>query len=560
MNPSKKKVLFNTLATVCLLATGLWGCASQGVRMGSLKLGGNDYKNLLKEQMERDHAETAVPDKLPKMTSLEYERLGDAHFRQGNLETAYLQYEKALPKHPEKTRIQYKKGLVLLAKGRNEEAIEEFQKVLKKNPDHALALEGIGRALFRMGAYEPARKHFQHALRVDPKLWRVHSFLGVIHDYQKHPETAIHEYQAAIRLKPDEGLLYNNLGISYSLMGDYERAVAAFSEALKTRSSHVKIYNNLGLALSELGRYKEALEAFRRGVGEAQAYNNLGCTYLQDGDRDKAIRSFEKAMELSPTFYAKASENLRKAKNDFFSQVSFDPDVQHESEAPISTETKGQGSESRGTDRSNTRSKKELETKTLAPGSQKSRNTKERVTIEETLPAAEKPSAPHVQKESAVERSQSEEELNIVIDTAELDTEGTPTRSPPASKSEPEMKSVLPISDAHMAEGTHSEKTNEGGVEPEKDEGLIFESLQAGGYTLHMATFRDSTRANEYVEKLRKQGLKAFQWETYLPGTGKWYRVCVGNFTTSVQAQVLAKDLEQNGFKPTVAKLPGALK
>jgi tetratricopeptide (TPR) repeat protein len=535
MNPSKKKVLFNTLATVCLLATGLWGCASQDVRMGSLKLGGNDYKSLLKEQMERDHAETTVPDKLPKMTSLEYERLGDAHFRQGNLETAYLQYEKALPKHPEKTRIQYKKGLVLLAKGRNEEAIEEFQKVLKKNSDHALALEGIGRALFRMGAYEPAKEHFQHALRVDPKLWRVHSFLGVIHDYQKQPETAIHEYQAAIRLKPDEGLLYNNLGVSYSLMGDYERAVAAFSEALKTRSSHVKIYNNLGLALSELGRYEEALEAFRRGVGEAQAYNNLGCTYLQDGDRDKAIRSFEKAMELSPTFYAKAGENLRKVKNDFFSQVSFDSNDQYESEAPMNTETRRKGKEPKGTDTSDTRGEKKSETKTLTPKKQKSAHT-------------------------AQERSQSEEKLNIAIDSAELDTEGTLTRSSFAVKSEPKIKSVAPVSDTHMAGETRLKKGNQGGVEAEKDEEVVSALLRTGRYTLHMATFRDSTKANEYVDELRKQGLKAFRWETYLPGTGKWHRACVGNFTTSVQAQVLAKDLEQNGFKPTVAKLPGALK
>jgi len=32
------------------------------------------------------------------------------------------------------------------------------------------------------------------------------------------------------------------------------------------------------------------------------------------GERDKAIRSFEKAIEVRPTYYLKASENLQKAK------------------------------------------------------------------------------------------------------------------------------------------------------------------------------------------------------------------------------------------------------
>ena len=157
------------------------------------------------------------------------------------------------------------------------------------------------------------------------------NFLGLIHDYQKQPEAAIHEYQAAIALKQDEGLLYNNLGISYALIGEHEKAVAAFKEALKTRASHRRIYNNLGLVLSILGRYQEALEAFTRGGDEAQAHNNLGCLYMHQGDHDKAIRSFENAMEVAPTFYTKASENLKKAKTtslheSILSEIDFDAD------------------------------------------------------------------------------------------------------------------------------------------------------------------------------------------------------------------------------------------
>jgi tetratricopeptide (TPR) repeat protein len=56
------------------------------------------------------------------------------------------------------------------------------------------------------------------------------------------------------------------------------------------------------------------LEAFRRGGTEASAFNNLGCIYLGQGKYAEAEAHFEKAIALSPTFYVKASENLRQAR------------------------------------------------------------------------------------------------------------------------------------------------------------------------------------------------------------------------------------------------------
>ena len=59
-----------------------------------------------------------------------------------------------------------------------------------------------------------------------------------------------------------------------------------------------------------------AMEAFKKGGDESKAYNNMGFVYLKMGERDKAIRCFEKAIKMRPTFYLKASENLKRAKMD----------------------------------------------------------------------------------------------------------------------------------------------------------------------------------------------------------------------------------------------------
>ena len=133
MNAVKNKIFLWVVAAVWIMICGLWGCASKNVHMGSLKLKGRDYKKLLKKQMARSSFEAQTSNKLPKMTDEEYEKLGDTHFRQGNLEGAFIQYEKALRLNPDPPQISYKKGLILLAKGIIQEAIEEFQQVLKKS-------------------------------------------------------------------------------------------------------------------------------------------------------------------------------------------------------------------------------------------------------------------------------------------------------------------------------------------------------------------------------------------------------------------------------------------
>jgi tetratricopeptide (TPR) repeat protein len=320
-----------------------WGCASLHSR--------NDYNRLVEKQMEWQsasaRAEKRALDKVPEMTDQDYERLGDAHFQQGKLGRAFVQYEKALQLNPDRAQIHYKKGLLFVVEGLTKEAIAEFQEVLKKEPNHALAYEGMGLAFFKSGRSEAAEEHFQKALDLDPSLWKAHTFLGIIYNHQSRFKAAVRQHKAAITLEPDKGILYNNLGISYAMMGEYKKALEAFETALKDGTSQNKIYNNLGLVLSKLGRYEEALEAFKLAGDEAQAYNNLGCVYLQKGDRDKAIRCFEQAIELKPTFYDKASRNLEKAKptHDLPSVIGNAlSNTSEESESPAQDDTPPQSS------------------------------------------------------------------------------------------------------------------------------------------------------------------------------------------------------------------------
>jgi tetratricopeptide (TPR) repeat protein len=303
--------------TFCgVMALTLLGCSTPGL------FSKNQNKNIpgfsVEKAIERQKASQAndipVIESHP-LTADEYERLGDALLSRGNLPIAFLQYERSLKQNPDNIRIEYKKGLALLAGKKYDDAISQFQRVISKNPGYAKAYEGLGQAY-----YKKKKKGFatettlRKAVQLDPTLWRAHNCLGNMYDQQKRHSLAIRHYKAAVLAQPQKGFLYNNLGVSFSLMAMNKDAVAAFKKAIAAKYTTHKVYNNLGLALAHLERYDEALDAFKKGGTRATAYNNLGCVYLNQGKFEKAVAYFEKAIEIDPSFYVKANANLKKAR------------------------------------------------------------------------------------------------------------------------------------------------------------------------------------------------------------------------------------------------------
>ena len=166
-----------------------------------------------------------------------------------------------------------------------------------------------------MKKFDQAEIQFKKALEADDTLWESHNFLGIINDFRNNYAQAVLEYEAALALKPGNGLLYNNLGLSFALAGEYEKAVATFKRALENGFSNGKLVNNLGMALAKQGKYQEALYMFKQAGDLSQAYNNMGCFYLVQGDTQNAADYFNKAIGAKPEFYDKAYENIKKCNN-----------------------------------------------------------------------------------------------------------------------------------------------------------------------------------------------------------------------------------------------------
>ncbi|SOB59729.1 Tetratricopeptide TPR_2 repeat protein [Pseudodesulfovibrio profundus] len=259
------------------------------------------------------------------LTAEQHEQVADGQMSRGNHEMAFMHYNKALSLDPSNVEVRIKKADLLILKGLDEQALSEYIKVLEEQPDNAVANGAAGAVYFRAGLYEEARTHLEKSIRINPMLWKSHNYLGILNDRDGSYDAAAENFATALDLHRgnNKAEIYNNLGVVHIALKQYSQAIDAFRRALKNGDVSSRTYNNLGLALARTGRLQEALESFKYAGGEARANNNLGYVLLADNQPGKAVPYFERAIELSPNFYVKAADNLKRARlADRFQQAS----------------------------------------------------------------------------------------------------------------------------------------------------------------------------------------------------------------------------------------------
>jgi cell division septation protein DedD len=74
-------------------------------------------------------------------------------------------------------------------------------------------------------------------------------------------------------------------------------------------------------------------------------------------------------------------------------------------------------------------------------------------------------------------------------------------------------------------------------------------------YGLHISSYKESSHADEDIQRLTEYGLKAYLEETEVSGE-KWFRVYAGDFPTEAEARKLGEELKKKGmisyFKPVL--------
>lgn len=294
-------------------ACAMTGCASSKDST-SPSFDMSEYRKVMERQRSEQAAMDNAEPSAPEMTAEEHERAGDADMQRRNFPLAGVHYTKALKADPTRNSARLKLGQIFLQQGMLEPALTQFQDLQTREPNSAPAQQGIGHVYLLQGKLQEAEAALTKAITLDRSNWLSHNLVGLVYDQEQRHADAITAYKAALALRPREPSVLNNLGLAYALSGDHEAAIQAYEQALAAGSAPSKLYNNLGVAYVRRQRYADALQAFKKATDEPRAYNNLGVALLGVGNAKLAAACFEKAIELNPQFYEKATENLRQAR------------------------------------------------------------------------------------------------------------------------------------------------------------------------------------------------------------------------------------------------------
>lgn len=487
------------------------------------------------------------------------------HFAgQQRFELAFEQYTRATVLDPRLSEARYRRGLILMENGMPSEALAEFAAVTEQLPDFAPAHEAAGMVYFKNALYVEAEGHFNQALSLDPTLVHSQVHIGVIRNYAKDYDGALKAFQAALTITPNDGSIYNNIGMTHSMMGNDAQAVQAFNMALRMGAPSAKTYNNMGLALARMQRWDEALEAFRCASNEAAAYNNVGYLYFLDGMYPQAVAAFERAIELEPQFYVRASENLKRARL----ALSFADHV-----APGGAQVRGAAA-----------IPQLFESGPVSPGPLSLAGGAPGPALESAYPAA--PAAPRPREiqpqrltpllpvgnaTGAATPGVTSEDLpepqqiapprssgllpSATVSHASTSDGLSPLAQPVAFNHAPALtmnrpplttEMSAPMRTADAAEPSHSAAAVDQGLTEYVPGTLPAHPV----YTLHVSSWRSADHARRHADSLRAQGLTPYVLHVDLPEKGEWFRVTIGMYDSLAMARKNLESLRQdNGLQ-----------
>jgi len=205
----------------------------------------------------------------------------------------------------------------------------------------------VGEAHLRHGNYTLALRELLSAEKLDPENADIQNDLGFAYMQRDKLDLAIQHFERALDLKPDFPVAKNNLGVTYMKKKEWDAAIAIFKdlsqnllyatpqnpmvnlgwiyynkkefsvsenyykeaiqlyrEGLAKDLTYIQALRGLSLTYMAMGRYKEAVDPLELAVKDAprapQLFFDLGEAYTLSREMDKALRAYQKVIELAP--------------------------------------------------------------------------------------------------------------------------------------------------------------------------------------------------------------------------------------------------------------------
>lgn len=205
--------------------------------------------------------------------------------------------------------------------GRNDEAIDLYQGIIAGHGKDAAALAGLASSLLE--AYRAsgerddlvrAMEAANRAAEVDSFVWKPLFFLATMNWFDGNVAGAIDASERALERQENEYVLAN-LGSFYLCDGDLEGARDAYARARELNPTSYVGDEFLGQAHYFLGNFELSAELRQKAIDSVangnpeihEMWGNLGDSYRQSGNIEKAIAAYVRAAEIAERDYLRGT-------------------------------------------------------------------------------------------------------------------------------------------------------------------------------------------------------------------------------------------------------------
>ncbi|MBV1842347.1 tetratricopeptide repeat protein [Photobacterium ganghwense] len=233
-----------------------------------------------------------------------YYKIGYIHQQRRNHDLAKLAYSRASLIEPENIQYAASLGIIELKMGESDTA--------RKHLIHTVQMDQK-----RQGntSWEPQHDLFASSLKLDTSSpLNAYVGLGILADLDARHNEAQRIYRSVLQVDNRSHKAMTNLGYSYYLAGNLNEAEAVNRRAATLYPNDKRAWSNLGLTYIKSRRYEDALDSLSRAMPRQEALNDIGYFSMLEGDYEAAVDYLERAVNESPMFYAKAQENLKRAR------------------------------------------------------------------------------------------------------------------------------------------------------------------------------------------------------------------------------------------------------
>ena len=235
--------------------------------------------------------------------------LGFVLREQGRTNEAREVLERAVRIAAEDADSHYLLGSVLEATGPREAELSHLQKAIELRPDFELARRQLITALLKSGRFAEGRKLCEESVAILPDSAELHFY---------HSSLCLHSGEKALAIASCERALDLNAGIAAAQQSlsqllleteQFEEAEASYRREIELTPEHFGPHHQLGVVLNRMRRYTDAIEEFKRAISlnprSGASYFSLGETYIEldsaSGESLALARAnYEKAVEVEP--------------------------------------------------------------------------------------------------------------------------------------------------------------------------------------------------------------------------------------------------------------------